>query len=96
MSIKVKPGRNPLGTEHVFKMRSGNKPVEAIYEVLHVTPHNDFVPHAAEPVVYLRLNRKTGYPVDNFISLTISVFVAVSTPFGDGDVFWDDGKSVMA
>ena len=96
MSIKVKPGKNPLGTEHVFKMLSANKGQEAIYAVINVTLQHAFAPEVAEPNVYLRLSRKTQFPVDNFICLPISVFVALSTPFGDDDIFWDDGKSVMA
>ena len=95
MSIRINPNVNPFDTEHIFKLFSGNKPVEPIYRVLYVTPQHAFVPDAAEPVVYLRLSRKVGYAIDNFISLPLSVFVAVSMPFGDKDVFWVQEKTVQ-
>lgn len=95
MSIKLN-GVKPKGTKHVFQLFSGNNPVEAIYKVLSVQDEPEFLPDGFEPFVYLRLAQKVGHPVDNFIALPLSSFVAASKPLTDADRFWEDGKSVAA
>lgn len=91
--MRLNPDIDPVGTEHIFKMWSGAKPVEAIYAVVYVTPQHAFAPSVAAPVVYLRLNRRTGAVVDNFIALPLPVFVELSMPFSEKDVFWVNEKT---
>lgn len=93
--MKIKKNAKPKGTKHIIQMLSGNQPVDATYKVLSVTDEPANLPDAFEPFVYLRLAQKTGFPVDNFICLPLSDFVAVAKPLTDADRFWEDGKSVM-
>lgn len=96
MGIKIKKGFNPVGTEHYASMPSGPTSITAYYMVIGVTGTATNAPNQDDPVVYLRLNRKIARPVDTFISLPLSVFVSAFEQTSEGDVFWEDGKSLQA
>ena len=95
MGIKIKKGVNPVGTEHYASMQSGPTSITAYYRVISVTGTATNAPNEDEPVVYLRLNRKIARPVDTFINLPLSVFVSIFEQSTEGDIFWEDGKSMQ-
>ena len=95
MQIRIKKGVNPVGTEHYASMQSGPTSITAYYRVIAVTGVATHLPSEDEPVVYLRLNRKVARPVDTFISLPLSEFVSAFEQSTEGDIFWEDGKSVV-
>lgn len=90
--IAIKKGVNPLETEHHAILRSGGIGVQAHYRVIDVTGVETNIPGEGV-TVYLQLNRKIGYIVDNFISLPLETFARLFEPTGEGDRFWEEKKS---
>jgi len=97
MSIRIKPGVDPIETEHHAPGRVVGSNIEGAghiyYRVHAVTGTNHFVPFGDEPIVWLRLNRKTGHDAPRAYSLPLSLFVEFFEPTSEADVFWEQVKT---
>ena len=97
MSLKIKQGVEPIGTEHHAPGRVVGSNIEGAgniyYKVHSVTGTNQFVPFGDEPLVWLRLNRKTGHDAPMACHLPLSLFVEFFEPTSEADVFWEQVKT---
>lgn len=90
MAYKVKHGSSPVGTLHnVSLWLHGNKHV-ITYKVAAIQGLATFAPENDEPVVFLKIAERTGSPAPPFITITLSMLAADSTPVSKADAFYEE------
>ena len=92
MSVKIKHGVDPIGTEHFIKMQTPQGLTEYKYRVHNATGLERHLP-TSEPVLYFEYHdvRKPDYP-QRFFSLPLSSVHIFCRPETEGDQFWEFEK----
>lgn len=88
MSIRL--NKNAVNTSHVATIRIADKPHKVHYNIIAVHGLNTAVPNGNEPVVYLQASGRYAFPVQEYITLPLSIFITEFTPNNVKiDKFWD-------
>ena len=92
MSIKIKHGVDPIGTEHFIKMQTPEGLTEYKYRLIAATGMDKHLP-SSEPIFFFLYagERQEVYP-QRHLSLPLSIVHIYCAPVTEGDQFWEFEK----